>query len=228
MDLQFFSSPSALAIGAVLLTSALFLNLSFKGKPSPKKPYADFFSFYPHYLREHSLPLTKLLHCLGTLCVFAFSYLEPALLLALALAALLGVCCSPAMRGWDTGLLEFAVMLGTYLGCAVCFTGGALQLSLALPASAYSFAWLAHFFVEGNKVRLASQWAAFAGQPLHHTPSCALSSSFSSALTRPPGVHTPLFQPATFIYPSYSLLGDFVMFGECMLGRHLLYGGGGR
>jgi hypothetical protein len=165
MDLQFLSSPSALAVGAALLTSALFLVLSslglFRGKPSPKKPFADFATFYPHYLREHSLPLTKLLHCLGTLCVFSFSYFQPTLLLALALAALLGVCCSPAMRGWDTGLLEFAVMLGTYLGCAVCFTGGALQLSLALPASAYSFAWVAHFFVEGNKVRLAAQWAAF-------------------------------------------------------------------
>ena len=31
-------------------------------------------------------------------------------------------------------------------------------------------------------------------------------------------------RPATFIYPIYSLLGDFVMFAECAVGRHRLTG----
>ena len=103
---------------------------------------------------------------------------SPPLLLALALAALVGCRAFPLLRALDSGLPEMALTLGTYGACAVALTGS-VGLSLSLPACAYGFAWAAHFFVEGNR-------------------------------------------PATFIYPVYSLMGDFVMCAECLQGKHAL------
>lgn len=50
------------------------------------------------------------------------------------------------------------------------------MMLLAVPVAGYGFAWIGHFFFEGNR-------------------------------------------PATFRHPFYSLLGDFVMFRDILLGR---------
>ena len=170
------------ALAAIALPPALALALTLAAPltahlpPSRAKPFPTFAAFYPFYLSQHALPLTKLLHCAGTLCVAGFCAASPQLLLALALGALVGSRAFPLLRPLDSGLPEMALTLGTYVACATALTGS-LALALALPASAYGLAWAAHFLVENNR-------------------------------------------PATFIYPLYSLLGDFVMFGECLLGRH--------
>ncbi len=92
----------------------------------------SFSEFWPFYVREHSQPLTRRLHFVGTTLV---------LLLVIAAAAL--------RRPW---------------------------LLLLTPVCGYSFAWASHFLVEKNR-------------------------------------------PATFKYPLYSLVADFVMYGKMLRGQ---------
>ncbi len=86
----------------------------------------------------------------------------------------------PLLRRFDSGALEMAAMVGTYVTLGAKLTGS-IGATLAPLVVAYGLAWVSHFFVEDNR-------------------------------------------PATFIYPTYSLLGDFVMTGEALLGRHALFG----
>jgi hypothetical protein len=94
--------------------------------------FNSFAEFYPYYLGEHSNPVCRRLHFVGTSLVIA--------LLAYALAS---------ANGW---------------------------LLLAVPVAGYGFAWAGHFFFEKNR-------------------------------------------PATFTYPFYSLLGDFVLYRDMLRGK---------
>jgi len=95
--------------------------------------YTSFSDFYPYYLSEHSNPVCRRLHFVGSLLIL--------LLLAAVLAGLLSA--------WWL---------------------------LVMPVIGYGFAWVGHFFFEHNR-------------------------------------------PATFDYPLYSLLGDWVMFRDMLIGR---------
>lgn len=97
-----------------------------------EKKYTTFRDFYPYYLAEHSDPICRMLHFIGSWLVLT--------LLALAIA-----------------------------------TGNGWWLA-AMPVAGYGFAWVGHFFFEKNR-------------------------------------------PATFTYPTYSLLGDWVMFYELLTGK---------
>jgi hypothetical protein len=96
------------------------------------KEYTTFKSFYPFYLSQHSNPISRKLHYLGTSLV----------------------------------IILFVTLLinGQFLGL------------LLLPVLGYLFAWIGHFFFEKNK-------------------------------------------PATFTYPGYSLMADFLMLFEALTGR---------
>jgi len=94
--------------------------------------YQTFREFYPFYLNEHTNPVCRRLHFVGS-----------ALIIALILYA-------AASAEW--ALLWF------------------------IPVIGYGFAWVGHFFFEHNR-------------------------------------------PATFKYPFYSLLGDWVMFRDMLIGR---------
>lgn len=94
--------------------------------------FTSFSEFYPFYLSEHSDPVCRRLHLIGSLLVLAT--------LAYTLIS---------QQWW---------------------------LLLALPVLGYGFAWVGHFFFEKNK-------------------------------------------PATFTYPLYSFLGDWVMLKDALLGR---------
>jgi hypothetical protein len=95
------------------------------------KRYETFEEFWPFYVREHSNPLTRKFHFVGTTLA---------------------------------------------IGCAV---GGALTrhrwLLLAAPVAGYGPAWISHFFIEKNR-------------------------------------------PATFTYPRWSLIADFVMWKKMLDG----------
>ncbi|MCR9144462.1 MAG: DUF962 domain-containing protein [bacterium] len=88
--------------------------------------------FYPFYLREHSDPLNRALHYIGTTLVF--------------------------------GVVALSVYLQNY------------WLLFLMPVMGYGFAWVGHFFVEHNR-------------------------------------------PATFTYPLWSLLSDYVMYFRFLTGR---------
>ncbi len=96
------------------------------------KEYTTFKSFYPFYLSQHSNPISRKLHYLGTSLVIA--------------------------------LLIAVVIMGQWQGLVV------------LPVLGYLFAWVGHFFFEKNR-------------------------------------------PATFTYPLYSLMADFRMLFEALIGR---------
>jgi len=156
--------------------SALSLAVAPSLVPSIKKPFGTFTSFYPFYLSQHAKLGTKLLHAIGTSFVVVTAVREPKLVVALFAAAFSGRAIFPFLRSFDTGIAEFITSIGSFF-----IVGKNLGMSnstlLSVPAFAYSFAWVSHFFYERNT-------------------------------------------PATFIYPSFSLVGDFVMFYELLIGRH--------
>jgi len=96
------------------------------------KQYETFQAFYPYYLTEHSHPVCRRLHFIGTFLV----------------------------------LLTILYIVWT----------GAWQLIWLVPILGYGFAWVGHFFFEKNK-------------------------------------------PATFTYPLYSLIGDWIMFKDILTGK---------
>lgn len=94
--------------------------------------YTSFAEFYPYYLQEHSNPICRRLHYLGSLLVL--------------------------------GILAYALVSQQWLWL------------LAMPLAGYGFAWVGHFGFEKNR-------------------------------------------PATFQYPLYSLMGDWVMLKDAFTGR---------
>lgn len=100
-------------------------------KPTGER-FASFAEFYPYYLSEHSHPVCRGLHYIGT---------------------------TLALSIWI-----YAVLSGIY------------WLLVAGLVAGYGFAWVGHFFFEHNR-------------------------------------------PATFQYPLYSFLGDWVMLKDFLTGR---------
>ncbi|WP_324731025.1 Mpo1-like protein [Pseudomonas paeninsulae] len=94
--------------------------------------YTSFAEFYPYYLQEHSNPICRRLHYVGSLLVL--------------------------------GILAYALGTQQWLWL------------LAMPVAGYGFAWVGHFIFEKNR-------------------------------------------PATFQYPLYSFMGDWVMLKDAFTGR---------
>ncbi|UTW07448.1 Mpo1-like protein [Pseudomonas benzenivorans] len=94
--------------------------------------YQSFAEFYPYYLQEHSNPVCRRLHYVGSLLVLS--------------------------------ILGYALVSQQWLWL------------LTLPLAGYGFAWVGHFVFEKNR-------------------------------------------PATFQYPLYSFLGDWVMLKDAFTGR---------
>ena len=94
--------------------------------------YTSFAEFYPYYLQEHSNPICRRLHYVGSLLVL--------------------------------GILTYALATQQWLWL------------LAMPVAGYGFAWVGHLVFEKNR-------------------------------------------PATFQYPLYSFMGDWVMLKDAFSGR---------
>lgn len=94
--------------------------------------YTSFAEFYPYYLQEHSNPICRRLHYVGSLLVL--------------------------------GILAYAMGTQQWLWL------------LAIPVAGYGCAWVGHFVFEKNR-------------------------------------------PATFQYPLYSFMGDWVMLKDAFTGR---------
>ena len=94
--------------------------------------FNSFKEFYPFYLSEHSKPLTKLLHAIGSIFVI--------------------------------GLIIFTLFSYKW------------KILFFVPFVGYGFAWISHFFIEKNK-------------------------------------------PATFKFPFYSFIGDWMMLKDIIIGK---------
>jgi hypothetical protein len=99
---------------------------------SEEKRFESFAEFYPFYLSEHSHPMCRALHYIGSLGVLS--------------------------------IIAYAIASESYM--TLWF----------VPLMGYGFAWVAHFFIEHNR-------------------------------------------PATFKYPVYSFIGDWVMLKDFFIGR---------
>ena len=140
------------------------------------KPHITFDTFYNQtYLAQHSKPATKLLHFAGSLIAVLLVGREPRLVAAAAVAATVGLGLFRLCLNLEHGAVEFGGMAVTFLLASRMLTGK-VNLAVLAVLCGYSFAWVAHFFVENNK-------------------------------------------PATFIYPTFSLFGDFRMMAELLAGK---------
>jgi len=129
------------------------------------KPYYNWSDFYPFYLTEHSDPICKVLHLVGTSISTLFMLRKPKSILAIVTALSIGYMLCEILSGYSTGLIEFGVMGLIFVLGNWSLTGAT---GIEIPVVAYSMAWVGHFFYEHNN-------------------------------------------PASFIYPSYSLMGDYRM-----------------
>ena len=115
------------------------------------KKYKTFKEFYPFYLEQHSHPLTKLLHAIGTLSAFVFILFNPFLLIAGTLGVFVGLGCYSIFKSGESGgSLEMFLMMSSYFMVGTLLTGS-WKVAATLPLIAYSWAWAGHFFIERNK-----------------------------------------------------------------------------
>ena len=131
----------------------------------------------PFYLTEHRDATSRALHVVGTSLVFLVALSShqqrqhiPNLAIGLSCGSMLCEFLSP----FENGLFEFAIII--ILVAVLSRIRGQPESPWRLAVLGYFFAWVGHFFFEGNR-------------------------------------------PATFVYPSYSLLSDFYMWYETLTGN---------
>ena len=164
-----FAMPVA-AIGIAYATHGEFPATFFE-RHEAKGTSHNLVEFYEYYLKEHSDPICRLLHFIGTSMVALTLITTHRYLLApLATGVAVGLIISEVLSFLSNGLVEFAsIFIVAYLVALSAKKPFPWQLLLM----GYLPAWIGHFFFEHNR-------------------------------------------PATFLYPTYSLLSDFVMWYQIL------------
>lgn len=142
---------------------------------SPGKVYSTLREFYPYYLSEHSLPMTKIAHVIGSSIVLLFALRSPGFMITTTIGVTFAALVSPFLGCFSTGLPEILV----FVVCTLIlnrFVKVDFKTTMLASTTAYTCAWAGHFLVEHNR-------------------------------------------PATFIYPAYSAISDFMMFRDIVLGN---------
>ncbi|EOD21669.1 hypothetical protein EMIHUDRAFT_207667 [Emiliania huxleyi CCMP1516] len=97
----------------------------------PSRSFADFESFWPLYVQQHSLTTTKLLHGVGTTLVV--------LSIAVRLGAASSICLSllgaDATASCSSGLPEAAVMVSLLMGVVRLYSGLPPSQTAEMPAT---------------------------------------------------------------------------------------------
>ena len=164
------AQSTVLLFAAVCIVGILVCHPPSAEGAAATKPFTTFEDFYPLYMQQHSQPLTKLLHAIGT-CLALFNVAaEPRLAVAGAWGSAVGLVTFRFTLTFEHGIAEFVLAVGTVIIMTRVLTGS-IRPALRAIILGYSFAWAAHHFVEINR-------------------------------------------PATFIYPTFSLWGDFRMLSE--------------
>jgi hypothetical protein len=150
--------PSLLttSVAALLAAGAVFaavqthgeLNVSLAGPRHAVKRFHNFHEFFPFYLTEHSDPLTKVLHGIGTSIAVLFALSQPTLIFNTLTAVAVGFMACEALAGLGSGLAEGALMVLLYFVLNKITMG---KLYVEVLVLAYGVAWFSHFFVEHNR-----------------------------------------------------------------------------
>jgi hypothetical protein len=101
-------------------------------------------------LHEHSNQNTKRLHFIGTGIFIALVVAQPPLAVSALAAGAVGYTLFPLCRHMQSGAFEFAAMFVVYMLTARLSLRSWWRIVLPIVV-AYSFAWVAHFFVEHNR-----------------------------------------------------------------------------
>jgi GNAT superfamily N-acetyltransferase len=149
------SAVGLAATAAILVTAACAVLALVEHPPDPAsaaatKPFTTFSEFYPLYLDQHSQPMTKLLHAVGTTLVIAGALMEPRLIVAGACASAVGLAVFRLCIGLSHGFVEFGAAVATALAVTQ-LTTGSVRPALCALVLGYGFAWGAHKFVEENR-----------------------------------------------------------------------------
>lgn len=117
---------------------------------SSTKSYESFDEFYVHYIGEHKLQTTRIMHYLGNLLVLVFLFFNPKLFIAMFAGGLASYAAIPYTRHFSTGLPETFVFLSIYLTNSKLLTNSFLKPLLPLVLG-YGCSWFGHFVFEQNK-----------------------------------------------------------------------------
>jgi len=115
----------------------------------PSKPFKTYATFYPFYLSEHSHPICRLFHFIGTnivvlYCVFA----RPLYILSLMASLGVGFVVNELTRNIETGVVEALVMLAIFVTFNYQLTR---TYGIQVLLVGYLFAWIGHFVFEKNR-----------------------------------------------------------------------------
>jgi hypothetical protein len=143
-------TPLLAALAVAALAAAMYAPAvpSLTGPAHANKPFSSFDAFYPFYQREHSQSATRAMHVAGSAVVLFLMLRSPALIAAAAIAGSVGFALTGALIGMPHGAVEGATLVTVYL--LVARRGGALSAALGTLLVGYGFAWVGHFFFEGN------------------------------------------------------------------------------
>jgi hypothetical protein len=181
-----------LRIASVFAISLLVLGLEFKYKPKSLFNYPQRFEtfedYFPFYMSEHSLPMTRFMHAIGNSLVFFTVAVYPYIGAAFSASLALGFLVAPTlfdlaveMLGMKSSLFELLVLIGFFI---------AISNWMANPNSKRK--GMRDLFVPRFPVILVLAFGFV----------FALFGHFAFEKNR----------PAALLYPTYSLLADYKMF----------------
>ncbi|KAA0165857.1 hypothetical protein FNF28_03363 [Cafeteria roenbergensis] len=147
-----FAAALVAALGAVLYAAAdqAVPALGLPGA-SDAKPHGSFWEFYEqNYLTDHANPQNKQMHFAGTGLVILLLAMYPGAALAMASALALGFGVFPYTRFLPNGAAEAAAVVSAFVLLS-WRTTGKLYVPFLIMLCGYGFAWVGHFFIEGNR-----------------------------------------------------------------------------
>mmetsp|Transcript_26663 Transcript_26663/g.74539 ORF Transcript_26663/g.74539 Transcript_26663/m.74539 type:complete len:186 (+) Transcript_26663:51-608(+) len=139
---------AAVALGLAVSTHGNF-PITLDDDISDKKPFGSFGEFFPFYLNEHSDPVCRLLHVIGTTIVSAYVLIfHRAAILHMVFAGSIGFMACEIFRFSDHGALEAAVIFSLFVIMNATFSN---KIGYEPILIGYFFAWVGHFYFEQNK-----------------------------------------------------------------------------